>query len=66
MDDLKVCQESHKTLKGVKEMIVQASNDTGACYGVAKCAEVVFERGKMVKGEGFQMLNERMKSIDPD
>ena len=47
-------------------MIVQASNDTGACYGVAKCAEVVFERGKMVKGEGFQMLNERMKSIDPD
>ena len=66
MDDLKVYQESHKTLKGVKEMIVQASNDTGACYGVAKCAKVVFERGKMVKGEGFQMLNERMKSIDPD
>ena len=66
MDDLKVYQESHKTFKGVKEMIVQASNDTGACYGVAKCAEVVFERGKMVKGEGFQMLNERMKSIDPD
>ena len=53
-------------MKSVKEMIVQASNDTGACYGVAKCAEVVFERGKMVKGEGFQMLNERMKSIDPD
>ena len=47
-------------------MIVQASNDTGTCYGVAKRAEVVFERGKMVKGEGFQMLNERMKSIDPD
>ena len=41
-------------------MIVQASNDTGACYGVAKCAEVVFERGKMVKGEGLQVLNERM------
>ena len=66
MDDLKVYQESHKTLKSVKEIIVQASNDTGACYGVAKCAEVVFERGKMVKGEGFQMLNERMKTIDPD
>ena len=66
MDDLKVYQESHKTLKSVKEIIVQASNDTGACYGVAKCVEVVFERGKMVKGEGFQMLNERMKTIDPD
>ena len=55
-----------QNLESVKEIIVQASNDTGACYGVAKCAEVVFERGKMVKGEGFQMLNERMKTIDPD
>ena len=32
-------------------MIVKASNGTGTCYGVAKCAEIVFERGKMVKGE---------------
>ena len=31
VDDLKVYQESHKTLKDVNEMIVQASNDTGAC-----------------------------------
>ena len=66
VDDLKAYQENHKTLKDVNEMIVQASNDTGACYGVAKCAEVVFERGKMVKGEGLQVLNERMKTIDPD
>ena len=66
VDDLKVHQYNHKTLKDVNEMIVQASNDTGACYGVAKCAEVVFERGKMVKGEGLQVLNERMRTIDPD
>ena len=66
VDDLKVYQENHKTLKDVNEMIVQASNDTSACYGVAKCAEVVFERGKMVKGEGLQVLNERMRTIDPD
>ena len=32
VDDLKVYQESHKTLKDVNEMIEQASNDTGACY----------------------------------
>ena len=50
VDDLKVYQESHKILKDVNEMIVQASNDTGACYGVAKCAEIVFERGKMGRG----------------
>ena len=46
VDDSKVYEENHKTLKDVNEMILQASNDTGACYGVAKCAEVVFERGK--------------------
>ena len=47
-------------------MIVQASNDTGACYGAARRAEVVFETGKMVKGEGLQVLNERMNTIGPD
>ena len=65
VDDLKVYQESHKTLKNVNKMIVQASNDTGACYGVAKYAEVVFERGNLVKGEDSQVLNEKMKIIDP-
>ena len=59
-------QKSQKTLKDVNEMIVQASNDTGACYGVAKYTEVVFERGKMMKGGGLQVLNERMKTIDFD
>ena len=49
-------QENHKTLKDVNEMIVQANNDTGACYGVAKCAAVVFEREKMLKGEVLQAL----------
>ena len=44
VDDLKVYQESHKNLKDVNETIVQASHDTGAYYGVAKCAEVIFER----------------------
>ena len=66
MNDLKVYQESHKTLKDGNDMIVQASDDTDACYGVAKCAEVVFERGKIVKGEILQVLNERMKTIDPE
>ena len=66
VDDLKVYQVSHKTLKDVNEMIVLASNDTGASYGVAKCAEAVFERGKMVKGEGLKVLNEKIKTIDPE
>ena len=59
-------QESHQALKIVNEIIVQASHDTGACYGVSKCAEIIFKNGKMVKGEGLQVLEERMKSMDPD
>ena len=67
VDDLKQYQEIiHETLKDVNEIIVQESHDTGACYGVAKCAEIVFERGKMVRGEGLQVLEERMESMDPD
>ena len=66
IDDLKVYQESHKMLRDVNEMIVQASHDTGACYGVSKCAEILFVRGKMTKGEGLQVLEDRMKSMDPD
>ena len=66
VDDLKQYQENHQTLKDMNEIIVQASHDTGTCYGVAKCAEIVFERGKMVKGEGLQVLEEHMESMDPD
>ena len=66
IDDLKQYQENHETLKDVNEIIVQASHDTGACYGVAKCAEIVFARGKMVRGEGLQVLEECMESMDPD
>ena len=66
VDDLKVYQESHEALEIVNEMIVQASHDTGACYGVSKCAEIIFKNGQMVRGEGLQVLEERMKTMDPD
>ena len=63
VDDLKVYQESHNALKNVSEIIVQASHDTGACYGMSKCAEIIFEHGQMVRGEGLHMLEERMKTM---
>ena len=66
VDDLKVYQESHKALKILNEIIVQASHDTGACYGVSKCAEIIYQNGKMVRGEGLQVLEERMKTMNPD
>ena len=66
VDVLKQYQEDHNALKAVNEIIVQASHDTGACYGVAKCAEIVFEQGKMVRGEGLEVLEEGMNALDPD
>ena len=66
VEELKVYQESHQALKIVNEIIGQASHDTGACYGVSKCAEIIFKNGKMVKGEGLKVLEERMKTMDPD
>ena len=66
VDDLKIYQESHQKLVIVNEMIVKASMDTGACYGVKKCAEVVFRRGKMIKGEGLTVLEEKMEALDPE
>ena len=43
INDLKVYQESHKILKDVNETTAQASHNTGACYGVPKCADIIFE-----------------------
>ena len=66
MDVLKVYQESLNALKNLNEIIVQASHNTGACYGVSKCAGIIFEHGKMVRGEGLQLLEEKMKTMDLD
>ena len=66
IDDLKVYQENHARLEVANETIVQASLATGACYGVKKCAEIVFKRGKMIKGEGLSAIEEKMKALDPE
>ena len=48
------------------EIVVQASMDTEAVYGVKKCAQMVFKKGKMVKGKVLWIMEERMKAIDPE
>ena len=48
----------------MNEIIVQASNDSEACYRVSKCAEI--EHGKMVRGEQLPVLDEQMETMDPD
>ena len=64
--DLKVYQENHAKLAVANETTVQASLDTGACYGVKKCAETVFKRGKMIRGEALSVIKEKMKALDPE
>ena len=66
VDDLKVYQESQELLEIVNEIIAQANHDTGASYGVSKCAETIFKNGKMARGEGLQVLEESMKTMDSD
>ena len=65
IDDLKVYSSGHKKLQLINETITRASLDVGAAYGVKKCAEIVIENGEMVKGEGLDVLEERMKCLDP-
>ena len=65
IDDIKVFQKNHQILEIANEMFVKASMDTGACCGLKKCAEIVFRKGKMVKGEGLPVLEEKMKALDP-
>ena len=66
IDNLKIYQQSNQKLKVVNEIIVKASMDTGACYRVKKCAEIVFRKGKMIKGEGLAVLEEKMDALDPN
>ena len=66
VDDLKMYVESHEILRDFNDVILQASQKTGACYRVSKCAKIVFERGKMFKGEELEVLEERMKTMDPE
>ena len=34
-------------------------------FGMSKCAEVVYKRRRMIKGEGLQIDNSKTKRLDP-
>ena len=38
--------------------------NTGACYGVKKCVEIIFRKGKTIKGEGLAVFGEKMDALD--
>ena len=66
LDDLKVYQETEEQLEIVNEMLVQASKDTGARYGVKKCCKAIFKHGKIVETIGLNIDGEVTDVLDPD
>ena len=64
IDDLKPYQEDHQQMEAANEIIVRASDDTGAVYGVKKYAEIVFKRGEIIKGEGLMILDKKAEALD--
>ena len=46
------------------EILVQASMNTEAIYGVKKCAEMVFKNARVIKREGLQKVQERLKALE--
>ena len=65
LDDLKVYQETEEQLEILNEMLVQASEDTGARYGVKKCSKAVFRHGKMIECKGLKINNEESSVLNP-
>ena len=66
IDDLKTYEQNHQKLKMTYEILPQKSMNTGAIYGVKKCAEIVFTNSRIIKGEGSQILQERIKALYPN
>ena len=53
IDDLKMVQSSEADLRRANAIIGQVSNEMGMKFGVSKCAEVLYKRGRIVKDEGL-------------
>ena len=65
LDDLKIYQETEEQLEVVNKILVQASGDTGARYGVKKCCKAVFRQGKLTETEGLTINGELTQVLDP-
>ena len=50
----------------VNRILVQASIDTVVVNGANKCSEIIFIKGNIIKTEELQIMQERMKALDPN
>ena len=66
IDDLRSYQENHKQTEEGYEIIVRASNDTGAVYDVKNKQKVLFKRREMIKGEGLMILDKKTEVLKPE
>jgi hypothetical protein len=66
IDDLKVVQGSEADLQRANSIIGKVSTAMGMKFGVNKCAEIVYKRGKMVKGEGLELKEGSVKALNPE
>ena len=48
------------------EMSMKLLHRQATIHGVSKYAKIVFKCGMVVRGEGSEVLEERMKTMDPD
>ena len=42
---------------------VRKSTNTGAVYGINKCGVMEIKRGKVIKGEELDVINEKMNAL---
>ena len=47
-------------------IVTSLSQHVGMTFGITKCAEVVYKRGKMTKGEGLLIDNSKAECLDPE
>ena len=59
-------ESNEKDLQETNRIVTGISQDTGKKFGVSKCAEVVYKRGKMTKGKGLQIDNNEGECLDPE
>ena len=59
-------EANEKDLQETYSIVTGISQDTGRTFGVSNCAQVVYKRRKMIKGEGLQIDNSKAECLDPE
>ena len=65
IDDLRTIQESKGKQELINETVTRMSKDIGMEFGVKKCAELKFTKGKMEHSNGLEMFEERIRTLNP-